>query len=105
MHLDRRAGGLLRAFDGRELGGGAGKTPVRQAAVERGGGVAHGQARVVHAHPGVGELVLDGLVAADGLAELHALAGVGAGEVECGLRDADEFRRQRDAVGRAHAGT
>ena len=84
MHLQVDVVCLLCAFDRRQFGCGAGKAPVGQAAVERGGCVKGRQARVVERHPGIGQLVLDGLVAADRLAKLFAFARIGAGHIERG---------------------
>ena len=54
----------------------------------------------VHGH--VGQLELDGLELADGLAELHALLGVLEGGVQAGLSDAHAHGPDGDAAAVEH---
>ena len=68
------------------------------AGVEQGRGLAHHQGHAPGSHGMIGQAVLHGLEAADGLAEGDALAGVGDGAVDHALHAAHRVGGEKEAV-------
>src|SRR5688572_29267980 len=103
--LERVGGAGERGLGGRRLRGRGGEREVLRFGVggDAAGPVDRGPCGLeLHHH--VGALVLDRLEGADRAAELDALLGIGDGEVERALRDADLLGRERDGGEREGAG-